>query len=298
MLIGNASIDENGNISGGTPGDQTGREVWTRDWYANGWTQVCRPTDPAIAEKLASTMEAACANDNIGYSQAKRLTLNTQAKKVGYDLTQITTPCECDCSSLVAVCCIAAGLSVSPSMYTGNEVACLRNTGKFEVLTGEYLSSDKSLKRGDVLVKQYHHTAIVLGDGAYVDPIDTESVRYIDTDSLNMRTLPGMQAPAAAILLNGTRVDAVEDCGDWTKVTLTGYVATNYLSRSKPRTSYTASENLNLRTFPGLSSSVIDTIPKGTSVSVTCNTEYADGVLWREAVYKTQIGWASANYLI
>ena len=38
MKIGHASINELGTVKGGKTGDQTGREVCTREWYNKGWT--------------------------------------------------------------------------------------------------------------------------------------------------------------------------------------------------------------------------------------------------------------------
>ena len=39
VKIGHASIDENGRAQGGKAGDQTGKEVCTRNWYkhSKGW---------------------------------------------------------------------------------------------------------------------------------------------------------------------------------------------------------------------------------------------------------------------
>jgi LysM repeat protein len=166
VRIGHASIDENGKASGGAAGDQTGKEVCTRDWYSKPWTAVIRPNDSKIAEKIAKAMEQACANDKIGYDQSQRTTLYTQAKACGWDLSKITTACETDCSALVAVCVNAAGVSVSKDIYTGNELNALKATGEFTVYsTSQYTGSSDYLKRGDVLLAS-GHTAIVLSNGA------------------------------------------------------------------------------------------------------------------------------------
>ena len=118
------------------------------------------------AEKIAKTMEQACANDKIGYDQYQRTTLYVQAKANNWDLSRITTACECDCSSLVAVCVNAAGISVSKDIYTGNEKAVLSGTGKFDVYTSsQYTARDSYLKRGDILLGN-GHTAIVLSNGS------------------------------------------------------------------------------------------------------------------------------------
>lgn len=167
VKIGHASIDENGKISGGKSGDQTAKELCTRNWYNNKWNKVIRAKDPKVAEKIAVAMEQACANDNIGYDQKERNTLYTQAKATGWDLSKITTKCECDCSSLVAVCVNASGITVSKDIYTGNEARALEATGAFTILTAsKYLTTDAYLERGDVLLKEGSHTAVVLSNGA------------------------------------------------------------------------------------------------------------------------------------
>lgn len=172
IKIGHASINENGNITGGKAGDQTGKEVCIRSWYNKGWNKVIRAKDTTIAEKIATAMEQACRNDNIGYNQSKRTTLFTLAKSVNFNLSKITTKCDTDCSALVAVCVNAAGISVSKDIYTGNEAAALKNTGKFEILTDKkYLTSDVYLKRGDILLKEFSHTAVALENGVEVQKI-------------------------------------------------------------------------------------------------------------------------------
>lgn len=166
VKIGHASIDERGKARGGAAGDQTGKEVCIRDWYDKNWVSVLRPKNEKEAEKMAKAMEQACANDHIGYDQSHRTTCFVEAKKVGFDLSKIKTNCETDCSALVAVCANAAGIPVSKDIYTGNEDSALVGTKKFEKLTDKkYLTSDKYLKRGDVL-RANGHTAIVLSDGS------------------------------------------------------------------------------------------------------------------------------------
>lgn len=172
VKIGHASIDERGRISGGEAGDQTGREVCTREWYNKPWAAVIRPKDSSVAEKIARAMEDACANNNIGYDQLQRTTLYTQAKAKNWIISAITTECECDCSSLVAVCVNAAGIAVSKDIYTGNEKSALQATGKFIVYTeSKYVRTSDYLKRGDILLAK-GHTAIVLSDGVQVAAVN------------------------------------------------------------------------------------------------------------------------------
>lgn len=169
VKIGHASLDEHGKIAGGNAGDNTGKEVCTRNWWAYGWNKVIRAKDPKVAEKIAKAMEMACANNCIGYDQKQRTTLYELAKNVGWDLSKITTKCECDCSSLVAVCVNASGIKVSKDIYTGNESKALQATGAFTVLmTKGYTDYDSYLMRGDILLKEGSHTAVVLSNGSGV----------------------------------------------------------------------------------------------------------------------------------
>lgn len=173
VIIGHASADENGKSKNGRAGDQTGKEVATRDWYkrSKGWSTVFRAKDPAIAEKIAVAMEQACANNNIGYDQNQRTTLYSKARNAGWDLSKVAEQCECDCSSLVAVCVNAAGIAVDRGMYTGNQKSVLTATNMFEVFTAsKYLNGDSYLKRGDILLGT-GHTAVALSTGAKAIPV-------------------------------------------------------------------------------------------------------------------------------
>ena len=78
VKIGHASISENGTIKG-TAGDQTGKEVCTRNWYkhSKGWVLV-RCKDSNMLEYIAEAMEKAAKNDLIGYDQLQNQTLYDQ----------------------------------------------------------------------------------------------------------------------------------------------------------------------------------------------------------------------------
>lgn len=175
--IAHAGISENGTVNG-VKGDSTGKEVCIRDYYVYkyGWDYVLRPSAD-IADKVARNAEIVAKRNKAGYSQPDRNSLHTEAQRVGYDLDKIVNLCNCDCSSLITTCAIAAG--VKSLEYTGNapttrtmESAFLR-TGKFTILKDKkYLTSDKYLMRGDILVSISHHTVIVLDNGSGVKSID------------------------------------------------------------------------------------------------------------------------------
>lgn len=182
VYIGQASIDENGGIHGGQAGNQSGRELNKSYWYSNGWTLLIRAKDPDIAEKMAKACEAGVANKNIGYDQWQRNTLRVEAKKAGWNLAAIKTPCETDCSAFMAVCAEAAGVNMDVAYTQGNAPATFQmrqqwaKTGKFEMITDKkYLTSADYLKRGDVLVNESRHTIMVLNDGSKAEKVEKDS---------------------------------------------------------------------------------------------------------------------------
>lgn len=246
VIIGHASIDENGKAYNGTAGDQTAKEVCTRTWYHKSWDVVLRCTDAKMAEKMAVACEQACANNKIGYDQYQRNTLYTQAQKVNFDLSKITTACECDCSSLVCICAIAAGIPAS-ALYIGGNMRTTRNmrdafakTGKFQVLTNsKYLTSDAYLKRGDIIVNEGSHTVMVLSNGsnATITPSKIESNKtYVGKGigtaialcSMNVRTDSNTNSSILSTISKGTSVEVLEKLSNgWYKIawsaTSTGY---------------------------------------------------------------------------
>lgn len=167
VIIGSARGDENGNPHGGQPGDQTGREVSTQNWYraSKGW-RVFRPKNPEVAERIARNMQAACDNPHIGYDQYDRLTLWAVSEPLGFDCAAVTVGVETDCSALVRVCCAYAGVGL-PNFNTAAEPRILMDSGAFDELIGEkYTDSPDYLRRGDILcTKTQGHTAVVLTDG-------------------------------------------------------------------------------------------------------------------------------------
>lgn len=174
VKIGNAVCDENGKAKGGKAGNQTGRELRIQNWYLNkkGW-RVFRPKLADVAEAIAFDCEAACENMAIGYNQSKRNTLYNAAKPVGFNCSEVTTPCECDCSSLVRVCLAYAGIKVN-DFNTASEPSRLLATGQFDELKeAKYTDKSDYLKRGDILVtKTKGHTAIVLTNGPKAEKDD------------------------------------------------------------------------------------------------------------------------------
>ena len=172
VLIGQASIDERGKITGGKAGNQSGWELNIRDWYANGWTLVLRPKWRVTAKKMAAACRAGVGNRHIGYDQWQRNTLRYYAKLAKWNLAAVTDDCETDCSAFMAVCAEAAGVDMEPAYTAGNAPATFQmrdmwaKTGAFEIMDdAKYLKSSDYLLEGDVIVNEFRHTAMVLSSG-------------------------------------------------------------------------------------------------------------------------------------
>lgn len=172
-MISNCGHDERGKYTGGRAGDQTGQEWAVIPWYNRPWNVVLRHNDWEVREKIAELAKKAAENNHIGYDQGDRYTFWEDLKAVGYDPSKITRYCETDCSAGVAAIVKAVGYllnvenlkNVSIYCYTGNLKAALKKAG-FEVLNDQkYLTSDKYLLPGDVLLYEGHHTAINLDIG-------------------------------------------------------------------------------------------------------------------------------------
>lgn len=198
--IGHASIGSNSKVNDPNKGDNNGREVCFSTLGKRSWDFVLRTKDKNVAEKMAKTCELGCNNNNIGYSQDRRNSLRTQAKLVGMDLSKITTPCDCDCSSFMSVCAECAGI---PIPYTNNNApttssmkSSFMNTGYFDLLTdSKYLTSGDYLKRGDIIVDAGSHTVMILEDGICADISQLEkmqqnqnAIKAIDLSKYNIVT--------------------------------------------------------------------------------------------------------------
>jgi hypothetical protein len=179
VRIAHASIDERGKISGGQAGDQTGKEVCIRDWYNKPWGCVIRFRDESMANKLADCMEMAAANIYIGYDQSQRNTLLNKARKYNYNISKVKEPCETDCSALVSVACMYAGVPESMLTLNGNCAhtrnlrPMLKATGEVDIFTTiPYVAKTDKLKRGDILLKEGSHVAVVVDTGKEQKSID------------------------------------------------------------------------------------------------------------------------------
>ncbi len=166
-ILAHAAKDEREEFMYGKAGDQTKSEAYFRTWYNRPWQYVLRPKDKNMQERLAVAMTRAAYNEHIGYDMSQRNTLYMEAAKVGWDPGKVTKDVETDCSALVSVALLYAGLKTSDvrvnnnSLYTYIMKDKLMATGKFTLYTSkEYIASPNKLQRGDILILPNGHTAV------------------------------------------------------------------------------------------------------------------------------------------
>lgn len=182
-MISNCGSDENGKAHGGKAGDQTGREWRIKSWYDRPWKCILRyKGNSEVNGLLADLAIQSAENDKIGYDQWERQTFWKNLVKANYHPEDIKAVCESDCSAGVMALVKAVGfrLNIKALKDVNENLTCrgmrkgLQKAG-FEVLDAKkYLTSEKYLERGDILLNDTAHTAIEVGDGKVKAIKDTE----------------------------------------------------------------------------------------------------------------------------
>ena len=169
VKISHAAKNEKGTYKDGKRGDQTGKEVCIRDWYNRPWNYVLRAKNSTMREKIAYAMIGVARNDKIGYSQLDRNSALLEASKVGYDPSKINVLVNTDCSASVSLACIYAGIPQNVLYKNGNSSTTanlrmrLMQTGLFDCFsTRDYTAKTDKLVRGDILLYENHHVAVVV----------------------------------------------------------------------------------------------------------------------------------------
>lgn len=194
-MISNCGHNEYGSGYGGQAGDQTGEEYRVMNWYSRPWKCVLRYPDLQKAIVIAQIARDAANNNKIGYDMGQRGTFYTQLKKNNWNAAAITVPCESDCSASTAACIIGAGhktgdarlRSISPSLTTSVMRSALVSAGFLLLTDRRYLTSDRYLLPGDVLLNDGAHAAVNLDSG----PNSGESVIVSDGSSSSSGMIVG-----------------------------------------------------------------------------------------------------------
>lgn len=229
VRIGNARIDENGRVSGGQAGDQTGLEVAIEPWYLHkqGWV-VIRAKDSKVRERIAICMEAACANNLIGYNQDGSWELYDKSKQYGWDCSKVNVTANTDCSSLVRTCVAYATGKNIPWFSTLNQVIVLSDTGYFDIITdAKYTCSPDYVRRGDILcTRTQGHTVVVLDNGSKAGQTTTEPSSNaaqgntalcgkgigtaVTKQAMNVRNGADISAKSIAVIGTGVAVEVLD----------------------------------------------------------------------------------------
>lgn len=304
VKIGSARIDENGRITGGKAGDQTGNEVGTQAWYkhSKGW-RAFRPNSAAAAEKIAYAMQAACDNKHIGYNQDERNTLYSAAKAYDFDPAKVTKDVNTDCSALVRVCCAHAGIFIS-DFNTSSEASALLKSGKFTELTeSKYTAQSDYLKRGDILVtKTKGHTVVVLSDGSKASsatiPSTSNDIPVTGIVEVSgtwyLRAEPDKSSPAMGTVTNSKKVYYLGGEKDgWYLVKvdgLTGWISKRAGTVVPAAASIVVGKgNWYVRSAPDKSAASLGTVKEGASLPY--QGQEKDG--WYLVIFENQNGWIS-----
>lgn len=272
-MISNSGHDENGRYSGGKAGDQTGTEWAVIGWYNRPWKCVLRHPDADVREMIAGLSEKAAGNNNIGYDQGQRGTYWNELVKAEYNPSAIKAKCEADCSSGVMANVKAAGYLLNNARLKAVSITSthymrdmLRKAG-FEILTeSRYLTSDKYLLRGDILLNDGHHTATNLTNGSKTSAKDFQT--------------------------GGSSADSGRDSG--VKVesakSFDKSIAGSYVVN-------TLTDPMMLRSGAGTNKSIITWMPKGAKVQCYGYYTEVSGVKWYYVTYNGKTGFASSKLL-
>ena len=278
IRIAHASKDERNKYKNGKAGDQTRVEVYIRSWYSKPWQYVIRFKDASIREKVAKAMELACKNELIGYDQNQRNSLLTKARIVGYDPSKVTSACETDCSALVTLACIYAGIAESSLVVSGNSAttSTLRNrlikTGRVEVFSSsKYTKSDDYLLRGDILLKEGSHVVVAIENGSKT--VATSAPSASTTTSSTYTRTQFIKDVQSAI---GASVDGKVGNETLSKLVTVSKKKNNRHAVVKPLQRYLNALGYNCGTVDGVAGSKFDSAAKAYQKANGCT---ADGVI-------------------
>lgn len=173
QMIAQASIGGNGQVYDPHPGNQTGGELNIKQWSSRPWKCVLRPKDPNMGIRLATLQRDACRNQNIGYDWARRTTYFSKLRAANWNPSAIRDKCDTDCSALTCANIAAVGHLMNNSQWaslgqlsTHYMRSALTSRGFLLLTESRYLTSDKYLLPGDVLLNDGKHTAVNLDAGS------------------------------------------------------------------------------------------------------------------------------------
>ena len=197
----------------------------------------------------------------------------------GYSMVNRWGP-DYDCSSFVITCLKQAGFETGGATYSGNMVSNLTQHGFSYIPSSKIdLSSSSSLQAGDILMAS-GHTEIYIGNGKRVGAHRNYDGKTGDSGGNEISVLNYSRGSWYGILRytgSGSTATAVTTAATTTSSAQTGV--------------YKINANLNLRSGNSTGTSILTTIPKGTSVTVS---QVSNG--WGKTTYSGKTGWIYLSY--
>ena len=237
MRIVQASITEN-NDDGwnkkAKAGDQTGREVFIRNWYPYDWDGIIHCTDENIAKRAVEIAVKLAKSNLVGYDQSERNALYNALKKNDWDVDKYIKSGKCvetDCSAFIyaCYCCVVPALRSDNNAPTVPQLkARFTKIDIFKWYTAKrFRTKDTDLRAGDILVNTDAHAVMAIDTGsAYkeratvVKPVSkiikaskhasnfdrAIAGKYKTTDALNLRDGAGNNYKVLTCMPNKTKV--------------------------------------------------------------------------------------------
>ncbi len=230
VTLAHAVGSENGTTDG-KRGDQTGKEVRLQSWYlsGDGWDYVLRAKNEVNRNLIATDAEYGARNPHLGYSQPDRYSAWDIVCKKCFDLSLLDKDANCDCSQLVSIASNYAGYAIPKDTYTGNMKSRYTATKGFKIYSSAaYTKKYDKLVRGDILLREGHHTATVINTIYWLQSILKRSNAKGRTADVK-----ALQARLNELLNSGLVVDgefghkteaAVKDFQNKNKLTVDGIV--------------------------------------------------------------------------
>lgn len=307
LLIGQACSNERGEITGGTKGDQTTREVRINTFYdGQVWQVIYRCKDKNKAKLIGKYMLEACKNDNIGYDTGKtRYTCWDLAMAIK-SVKDINVPCNTDCSQLMCICVNLAGIPLTKYLWTAIEDELLMSTGMFDRITDQSMLRGNGLAVGDILWRSGHTAVVVEADEAPSGEPD-KTPKWVG-EAYGLKLVPVYANPtgteplkAYSQLATGNLFNVCDERNGRWYIRIAGqffgWIDKQFCLRKTPWKTVTVQTDLHLRANAGSGYKSLAIMPKGAQIQMCDQKPASDGKPWDYVIYKGKYGFCSDRYV-
>lgn len=307
LLIGQACSNERGEITGGTKGDETTREVRINTFFdGQVWQIVYRCKDKAKAKLIAKYMRDACLNDNIGYDTGNTRYSCWDEAMALHSTADIKRPCNTDCSQLMCICVNLAGIPLTKYLWTAIEDELLMSTGMFDRITDQSTLRGNGLLVGDILWRS-GHTAVVVEADEIPSGEPDKTPKWVGEayglKLVNVYANPTGTEPLKSYpqLAAGNLFDVCDERNGRWYIRIAGayygWIDKQFCLRKSPVKVVTVQTDLHLRANAGSGYKSLAIMPKGTQLQFCDQKPAADGKPWDYVIYNGQYGFCSDRYV-